>query len=246
MGALNSIVRQFAQMYDVVDPVFLAGMIYLLVRGRKRLTGVRFGLAAIAVVVGCYFVLFTLTAGVHIEERYYRPMLPFFGLLAALGAYCFIQDVRNRKVAYAVLGLIFAACIVVAVREPIRAHRRPQTEAGLWLRQHDPDYKGLVVSNWTQPVYYAGMKHFDSKGTEDLFLELYAKGMAFKYFILQGDLHPGDAWAQKYVDEHGWPLIHRDGKADIRIYQDPHYGERGEQPVPAPLRLRSGQAAAGP
>ncbi len=234
MGPLTSIARQFEQLYDVVDPVFLLGMIYLLVRGRKRLTGVRFGLTAIAVVLACYFVLLTVTAGVHVEERYYRPMLPFFGLLAALGAYCFIEDVRNRKVVYAVLGLIFLGCVVVAVREPVRAHRRPQTEAGLWLRQRDPDYKGLVVSNWTQPVYYAGMKHFDSKGTGDLFLELRKRDVAFKYFILQGELEAWDAWAQEYVDEHGWPIIHRDAEADIRIYQDPQYGERGERPVPVP------------
>ena len=98
----------------------------------------------------------------------------------------------------------------------------------------DPEYKGFVVSNWTQPVYYAGMKHFDSKGTRDLFLELRKRGVAFKYFILQGELEGWDAWAQEYVDEHGWPIIHRDAGADIRIYQDPQYGERGEQPVPAP------------
>ncbi len=234
MGPLTSIARQFDEIRHVVGPVCLLGMLYLLVRGRKRLTDARFGLIAIGVVLTAYFVLFTLTAGIYVEGRYYRPVFPFFALLSALGVHCFMQDVRNRKVVYAVLGLIFVGFVVMAVKEPVRAHRRGQTLAGLWLKQHDPDYKGFVVSNWTQPVYYAGMKYFDTRSTKELFLELRRRGEPFKYFILDPELDPPEVWAQEYVDEHGWLVIHREAQRDVRIYLDPQYGHQGEQAVPAP------------
>ncbi len=235
MQLLSNLARQFEQIYDTVDVVCVAALVYLVARGWKHLKGHRFGVLALALPVLSYFLLFTFMAGSRVQERYYRPVLPFFVALSALGLHCLTEDIKNRKVVYGILGVIFVGLMVAGLREPVRAHRRPQTEAGLWLKNHDPDYKGFVLSNYSQPVFYAGMRHFDTIGTEELFLELLARGEPFKYMILDGEMDGKEAWAGQYVVEHDWPRIYYNQERDLRIHENPQCGEQtGRQGRQAP------------
>jgi len=226
MELLSNLAKQFQQIYDTVDIVCAAGLIYLLVRGRKHLKGVRFGVLALALVPAFYFLLFVVTAASEVQERYYQPILPFLIVLSALGLYCLGKDIGSRKVIYCILGVVLVGFLVDTLRTPLRAHRRPQTEAGLWLGSHDPEYKGFVISRYSQPVYYAGMKMFDPRGTEDLFRSLLARGVEFKYFVLDGHSRKDQQWLKKYIDAHNWQLIYRNEERDLRIYQNPDFGVR--------------------
>ncbi len=223
MQLLSNLARQFEQIYDTVDLVCVVGLVYLVVRGWKHLKAHGFEILALALPVLLYFLLFTFMAGSRVQERYYRPVLPFFVVLSALGFYCLIEDIKNKKVVHGILGVIFVGLMVAGLWGPIRGHRRPQTVAGLWLKNYDPNYKGFVLSNYSQPAFYAGMRHFDVKSTEELFLELVARGEPFRYIILDGELNEKEAWAEEYIVEHNWDRIYRppNQERDLRIYESP-------------------------
>lgn len=240
MELFSDLARQFEQIYDTVDIVCAAALAYLVVRGWKRLKGGRFGVVAALIMVLSYLLLFTFTAGHWVQERYYRPVLPFFVLLSALGLHCLSEDIRSKKVVYCILGLIFIGFMVDAVREPVRAHRRPQTQAGLWLRDRDPEYKGFVLSNYPQPVFYAGMKHFDTCKSEDLFLKLRERGEQFRYVILDGGLDERERWAAEYVAENEWRLIRHVPERDLRIYENPEHEARSQGAEPSALGTFAG------
>jgi hypothetical protein len=218
MSALQKVLLHAEQLEDALDPLILVGLAYLLVRGRRHLKGVRFGVLCLLGFVAAYVLVCAVMASHWVQERYYRPIIPFAAVLAAMGYWCLARDVRSRRALYAAGGIVLVLCLFFTLREPIRAHRRPQTQAGRWLRAHDPAYDGFVVSEYSQPVYYAGMKFFDGgqAGTEGLFRDLAARGVPFKYVIVEGE--PEGDWPERYVAEHGWRLVYQEPERNLRIY----------------------------
>lgn len=223
MGPLDKALLHLDKLHDALDLLLIPGLIYLVVRGWKHLKGVRFGVLSAGLVCAAYVGLFSVAATGWVQQRYYRPIIPFAAMLAALGYYCFALDVRNRRVLYGLTAVVLVVCCVDVLHKPIRAHRYPQIEAGRWLKRHDPGYDGLVVSDYTIPVLYADMKYFDPKNTEQLFRDMVARGYEFRYIILDGD--EGGAWYREYALENGWILIYRGSERNIRIFKSPRYGE---------------------
>jgi len=222
MGLLDKVVLQLQQLYDALDVLIIVGLIYFAVRGRRHLRGVRFGVITLLIMCLAYIVLFAGAASGWVQERYFRPIIPFAAILAAAGYYCLAKDVRKKRVLHIVAAVVLLACLWAMLAHPIRAHRRPQTEAGLWLKRHDPQYKGFVVSSYSQPVFYADMEFFEADGTEDIFLGMVARGQRFKYIILDGD--EGRKWYGRYAVENGWQLIYEEDERRIRIYENPGFG----------------------
>lgn len=216
---LNKLLLQLEQLYDALDPILIPGILYLAIRGWKHMKR-RGGAVGIPLLLCLsYIALFSLAAGGWVQERYYRPIIPFAAILAGMGYHCLIKDFsKNKKVLYTLMFLVLAACLWDGLEEPIRQHRRPQTVAGKWLHGHDPNYTGFVVSNDTQPVHYAGMKYFNPECPESLFRDLNAAGYEFKYVILDGD---DDEWHADLVSRDDWPCIYRENERNIRIYQNP-------------------------
>jgi hypothetical protein len=211
--------RHLEQLIDAFDPILIPGLLYLPVRGWKHLRGKRFAIAVPLVLCLSYIILFSLAAGGWVQERYYRPIIPFAAILAAMGYYCMGKDMARKAIIYPLICLVLAACLWDGMEEPIREHRRPQTIAGKWLRQYDPTYDGFVISDNTQPVFYAGMKYFDPACQRSLFLDLQRAGYRFKYIILDGDEE--DKWYAQYARHNNWNLIYAEQERDIRIYQSP-------------------------
>jgi hypothetical protein len=214
----DSITLQLEQLYDALDPILIPGLLYLAVRGWKHLKGR--GFAAVVPLVLClsYVVLFSLAASGWVQERYYRPIIPFAAILGAMGYWCLGKDFPRKKILYPLMVLVLAACLWDGMRDSLRGHRRAQTLAGVWLRRHDPDYDGLVISNYSQPVYYAGMRYFDPM-CEGLFDELRKEGYRFKYIIVDGD--ETDRWYARHARQNGWQLIYTENERNIHIYQNP-------------------------
>ncbi len=224
MSVLEKVLLHAEQLDDALDPLILFGLAYLAVRGWRRvkgLTGARFGVLCLVGFMAAYILTCATVTPHWVQERYYRPIIPFGAILAGIGYWCLIQDVRNRKVLYVAAAIVLGLCLWDILRRPIRAHRAPQSEAGRWLRAHDPDYDGFVVSEYSQPVYYADMKFFNGRraDTEDLFHELLARGVPLKYVILEGE--PDEDWPERYVAEHQWPLIYQEPERNLRIYARP-------------------------
>jgi len=216
---LDKILIHGREVFGALDVLLIPGLFYAAVRGRKHLKGVRYGVLVASFVCVAYVVLFAITATGWTQERYYRPIIPFATLVAALGYYCFALDVRRKDILYPLLGVVALACAVDVLHKPLRAHRQPQVEAGLWLKRHDPDYEGFVVSEYTIPVLYAEMKYFDPHGARKLFKDLKSHGYLFKYIILDGDAK--GQWYRKYALKHDWSCIYREPERNIRIYKNP-------------------------
>lgn len=216
MSLVDKLLLQLEQLYDALDPILLPGLAYLAVRGYKHLRKVRFALIVLLLVCGGYVALFGLAATNWVQERYYRPIIPFAAVLAAMGYYCLARDVRKKAVLYTLMALVAAACLWDALQQPIRAHRKPQTEAGRWLRRQDPEYDGFVISRYSQPVYCARMKLFDPAGTESLFHDMRRRGHRFRYIILDGDERGN--WPRAVALQKDWVLVYRDLERDLRIY----------------------------
>ena len=222
MGLIDKLLLQAEQLYDALDPILIPGLLYLPVRGWKRLRdveGVRFAVVTMVLLCAGYVLLFGTAAPEWIQERYYRPIIPFAAVLAAMGYFCFGRDVPKKSVLYTLMVLVLAACLYDALEEPIRAHRRSQVEAGRWLSRYDPDYRGFIVSDYTVPVLYARAKYFDPFKTEDLFREMLSRGEQIDYIILDGEEE--GTWYARYAREHGWRLVHRREERNIRIYRRP-------------------------
>ena len=217
----DSFLLQLEQLYDALDPILIPGLLYLLVRGRRHLRGERFAVGVPFILSLSYIALFSLAASGWIQERYYRPIIPFAAILAAMGYYCLGKDFPKKKILYPIIFLALAACLWDGMDKPLRYHRRPQTLAGLWLARHDPDYTGFVVSNYTQPVYFAGMRYFDPECTKSLFMDLQKADYSFKYIIVDGD--EGETWYARYAREKDWKRIYTETERNIRIYQKPDY-----------------------
>lgn len=215
---LGKIGRQLQQLYDALDPILIPGLLYLAVRGWKHLKGRRLAVGVPLVLCLSYVALFSLAAGGWVQERYYRPIIPFATILAGMGYWCLGRDFPKKKILYPIIILALAACLWDAMQDRVRGHRRPQTVAGMWLRRHDPDYDGFVLSKDSQPVFYAGMKFF-SPQCRELFTRLRNNGHRFKYIILDGD--DRDAWFGRYARDNGWKLIYAEDERRIRIYENP-------------------------
>ena len=221
MSVIDAVLLHLDHIYDTLDVLLIPGIIYLAVRGRKHLKNVRFGVIAVLVIYFAYVALFAAAATGWVQERYYRPIIPLGAMLAALGYYCFSRDVRNRRVLFGLAALVATACLVDTLRKPIRAHRRPQVEAGKWLKEYDPQYDGCVVSSYSIPVLYADMHYFDPRNTRDIFQKLAERGQECKYIILDEDQK--DEWYGQYALKNNWVLIYREPERNIRIFENPDY-----------------------
>lgn len=219
MGFIDCIFQHLSKLYDAFDIILLPGMIYLLARGRQHLKGIRFGIIVALLFMGIHIGMCGYGATGWIQERYYRPLVPLAAMLAALGYYCLAKDIKKKPVLIILGTLTLAACLVDMLNKPIREHRAPQTQAGHWLRKHDPDYRGFVISNYSQPVLYADMKYFDPRRNEKLFHELSRRGAPLKYVILDGDEE--GKWYTRHVRDNSWELIYKTKERNIRIYENP-------------------------
>lgn len=216
---LDKLLLQLQQLYDALDPILIPGLLYLAVRGRKHLKGKRFAVGVPLVLCLSYIVLFSLAASGWIQERYYRPIIPFAAILAAMGYYCLGKDLPKKKILYPIIILTLAACLWDGMGSPLREHRRPQTLAGVWLGRHDPAYDGFAISRYTMPVYYAGMKYFSPECPEQLFDGVRRAGYEFKYIIVDGSRE--HMWHARHARENDWKLIYTEDERNIRIYQKP-------------------------
>ncbi|MEF8787490.1 MAG: hypothetical protein V5A84_00335 [Planctomycetota bacterium] len=83
-----------------------------------------------------------------------------------------------------------------------------------------------MISDYNIPLLPTDMKYFDPRGARDLFNDLRSKGYRFKYIILDGE--EKGRWYKKYALENDWRCIYRSAERNIRIYMNPHNGERAE------------------
>ncbi|MEF8787489.1 MAG: hypothetical protein V5A84_00330 [Planctomycetota bacterium] len=121
MEAVNDIFLHLDTLVEALDLLLLPGLVYAAVRGWKHLEGVHYGvLVALAVIAG-YVAVFAIGATEWVQTRYYRPIIPFAALVAALGYYCLALDVRDRRILYPLLGLVVLACSVDLLHAPIRS-----------------------------------------------------------------------------------------------------------------------------
>ncbi len=162
-------------------------------------------------------------------ERYYRPLLPLLFVLAGGGYYCCLRELADRRLLqWAAAMMLVGVCVVYTLKEPIRAHREPQTRAGLWLAGYDPDYKGFALSSYSQPVYYAGMRFLDSGKpySQEAYGQLVDAGLEPKYLILDSSDAVDYPWLGSLIASAGWNQIYSESTRSIRIYRRAEGAER--------------------
>lgn len=214
--------RQLGQLLDSLGVVGAFGVAYFAVRGRCHLRVPRGLLSAVGLLLVAYAFVFTLWG--RAEERYYRPLVPLLSILAGGGFYALWRDLTGRRLLRALLlGALVLGCLAFGLHRPLRAHRRPQTEAGRWLRRQDPDYDGFVVSAYPQPVFYAGMNLLPADQPRSVMLRclrtLRPTPYAPRYVILDGDDAEKYPWLAHMVESRRWRLIYREPERNIRIYR---------------------------
>jgi len=229
--------KQFLQIADVLGYLGGVGLVYYVVRGRHHLKTPRTYLISVAAVIGALILTFSYFG--RAAERYYRPLGPALFVLAGGGFYSLYEDLKHRKLICGVLAaLIVCACLGISLREPLRAHRAPQTRAGRWLRQYDPAYSGFVLSSYHQPVFYAGMRYLptDEPYSEKAYRQLVEAGYAPKYLIVDGSDLSDLPWMQRLLDSGDWQEIHSESERNIRIYEcrTAGHGSRNERPLTEP------------
>jgi hypothetical protein len=138
-----------------------------------------------------YFLAVTLPSlfdEIAIAERYYRPVLPLLLILSAVGWYQICKDIPRRFIVGVLLLVLVGGNVFYILRGPIREHRAPQTKAGEWLREYDPEYRGYVWSDYSQPVYYAGMEYLPAESINWIRGKMPDGGMGVKYAIIEPDI----------------------------------------------------------
>ena len=229
----DDFISQFRLINAALNSVGSLGIGYLILRGYKHWKG--YGRAALmfVIIVAVYFLSFALTRGDEVAYRYYHPIVPFLLMLSAMGFYCLGRDIGKMRAFYIGFGVLIALFITYSSFGALRESRRPQTEAGKWLAQYDPDYRGPVASDYSQPVAFTKMGYFPTERNERLFRQL-AHGedapLPFKYIIVEDTDDPDYVWAQEYVKEHEWRLIypneeHPWNERGLQIYENPNYPE---------------------
>jgi len=214
------VIENLDRLCDALGWLGFSGLVYWLVRGRRRLDAPTGPLAAMAITLALYFLALLLFG--RTSERYYRVLAPLAFVLAGGGLWALWRDLERRRVLRGVLfGFVVVLCLGAAVYKPIRAHRRPQTQAGRWLRDYDPEYDGFVLSSCPQPVYYAGMHYLpsDKYGSRRTFRQLARAGYWPRYVILDGDDSEEIPWLGKLVQRPAWQLIHTEPRRNIRIFE---------------------------
>lgn len=205
---------------DAMGWLGLFGLGYWLARGRKR-SPVPLGLL-VAIGVTLASLVVTLMIFGRSSGRYYRVPAPMLFILAGGGLHALWEDMESHSAIRGVaFSLLVVLCLGAIVYKPIRGHREPQTEAGLWLRKHDPEYNGFVLSSYTQPVYYAGMRYLpsDKYGSRRVFRQLTRAGYWPRYVILDGDDAEEMPWLGELVRRPVWKLVHSEPERDIRIFE---------------------------
>ena len=222
----EALITSLDPLYAAFDLLLLVGLCYLLARGWRTLRSRWRECAQLATIPALFFA--SLWAwqmfGTGFHERYLRPVLPLAAIFAGIGYHRLARDIGRRWAVYPLFGIIFLAAIVFALQEPLRAHRHPQTEAGRWLRRADPVYHGLVISDYSQPAYYAETDYVPPDAMWQGWYERHlGKTGAVKYFILERPSPEERTWAHDYVKKHDWPVIFYDAARKLRIYRNPGY-----------------------
>ena len=189
MNLLQILVEQLSHIKAAVNVTGALGCIYGLVRFRRCWQGKWRVLGLLLTLPGGYWLATTLAAifgGFAVAGRYHQPVLPFLLIFSANGLYCLLQDVQI-KVAGAILLIVVGGSLADMLGEPVRSHRAAQEKAGRWLKKHDPDYDGFVFSDYSQPVYYAGMEYLPAEAGLWLVPRLSEKAAEVKYAVLEHD-----------------------------------------------------------
>lgn len=190
MSPLRNLLHHGTQILDILDVTGLVGILYLVVRWRRCPQGMGRGVALALALPAAYFLMITaasMMARTPVSERYYRPVLPLLLVVAAAGFHCLLKAVPKRVLATGIVFVLVAGNLVDMLDEPIRAHRAPQKHAGQWLRRHDPGYNGYVFSDYSQPVYHAGMSYLPAEGALWIMRRLSEGAREVKYAILEKD-----------------------------------------------------------
>ncbi|MFO8006954.1 MAG: hypothetical protein R6V05_04375 [Candidatus Brocadiia bacterium] len=216
------LLRQFGQVLDTLGIAGIFGLVYLAARGRRHVRVSRGLLLSVGLLLVAYAGVFTFFG--RAEERYYRPVAPLLFIAAGGGFYALWRDLAGRRVLQGfMLSSLVLGCLLFGLHSPLRTHRRPQTEAGRWLRRYDPQYDGLVVSADSQPVYYAGRKLLPADQPRADMLRclrtLRPTPYAPRYVILDGDDAEKYPWLARMVDGRRWKLIYWEPERGIRIYR---------------------------
>jgi len=196
-------------------------LIYYLVRGRRRL---RAEPGQLFVVLGVFFAYhFVISLSACPIERYYRPAMPLLSVFAGAGLLCMLRDIGSRRVAVALVALLGLAAVAWSLREPIRAHRREQVVAGRWLREHDPRYKGFVVSSYSQTVLYSGMRYLDAEMGRTRLARLMNLPEAPKYMMLERHAERDYPRLLEFLADYQWKLLRTFPERKIRIWRNPRW-----------------------
>ena len=231
--------RNFLEAAHAFGMIVSILLLYWLIRGRKR---VQVRAVHLLAFLGVFFSYHTvISLGAESIDRYYRPIIPVMAVFAAGGLFCFLKDVRRRWIGVAVLICIGAWYTLASLRAPIRAHRAEQVVAGRWLATYDKDYRGYVVSAYSQPAFYAGMQFLSAKIGPQCVERLLNDQRAPKYWILERRNDQPYAVILRFLEEYHWKLLKTFPERDIRIYLNPQWLTGTiELPVVTPAGLEVG------
>jgi len=231
--------RNFLEAAHAFGMIVSVSVLYWLIRGRKR---VQRGAVHLSVFLGVFFSYhIVISLGAQSIDRYYRPIVPVMAVFAAAGLFCFLKDVRRRWIGVAVLICIGAWYTLASLRAPIRPHRAEQVEAGRWLGSYDAEYRGYVVSAYSQPAFYAGMQFVSAKVGPRCVERLFNDRRAPKYWILERRDDQPYAAIVRFLEEYHWKLLKTFPQRNIRIYLNPQWVTRTiELPVVTPAGLEVG------
>jgi len=215
---LKAFVQNFAEVQDAFGIAMCLLLLYFLFRGRKHL---RAGALHLLLFLGAFFayhVVISLAAWPI--DRYYRPIMPMLSVFAAGGLFCVVRDVRKRRVGIALVAGLGGWYLLVGLHEPIRAHRFEQVVAGRWLADHDPTYRGYVVSSYSQTVLYAGMQFLDAEMGEERLERLANEQRAPKYCMLERHAEWQYPSLLRFLSDYHWRLLRTFPARKIRIWRN--------------------------
>ncbi len=210
------------EMAQAFGAVMCLSLVYFLVRGRRRLQA---GGADFFLFLGALLAYHTvISLGAERIDRYYRPIMPLLCVFAAAGLFSLLKDVGKRWAGVALVIFVVLVYLAFSLRHPIRAHRREQVQAGRWLADHDPQYRGYVVSSYSQTVLYSNMQFLHSDVGREGLQRLADAWCAPKYALLDG--HRECRTIARFLSENHWRLLRTFPERPIRVYRNPRWVRR--------------------